>query len=324
MTVHHFTPRNFYGTFGAHPPALRIHDGDTVITTTVDNYGCDAAGTHLVDAVNPQTGPFYIEGAELGDTLAVYFNRMAPHRERAVGYSGAVLAPHVVDPSAVRDLPVVEDRRAAWRFDHTAGTATLERPDSSLNGITLPLQPMLGCLGVAPERGQFIGSMTSGRHGGNMDYRGFCQGTTAYFPVFEPGALFHLGDGHALQGHGEVTGMGIEAPFEVQFTVRVLKGKKIGWPRGEDEAYIFTAGNARPLDQALQHATTEMAAWLVQDYGFDPLGANTLLGVCVEYEIGNVYDPAYTVVCKMSKRFLAPLSLSRAISTFSDSPQSLG
>jgi len=128
---------------------------------------------------------------------------------------------------------------------------------------------MLGCFGVAPPGGQAISTDTSAEHGGNMDYRGFVTGVTAYFPVFAPGALFHLGDGHAVQGDGEIVGTGIEVSCDVQFTVRLLKGYRIGWPRGENADYIFSVGNARPLDQALQHATTEMVRWLAADYGLD-------------------------------------------------------
>lgn len=137
-----------------------------------------------------------------------------------------------------------------------------------------------------------------------MDYRGFTAGVTVYFPVFVPGALFHVGDGHALQGDGEIVGTGIEISFDVQFTVRVLKGKHIEWPRGENADYIFTVGNARPLDQAVQHATTEMVRWLTEDYGHDVRAAHTLLGQCVEYDLGNVFDPAYTMVCKVRKHLL--------------------
>ncbi len=124
---------------------------------------------------------------------------------------------------------------------------------------------MLGCFGVAPPGGQAISTATSGQHGGNMDYRGFVSGVTVYFPVFVPGALLLVGDGHAIQGDGEISGTGIEISFDVRFTVDLLKGKQIHWPRGENEAYIFTVGNARPLDQALQHATTEMVRWLQDD-----------------------------------------------------------
>jgi acetamidase/formamidase len=166
---------------------------------------------------------------------------------------------------------------------------------------------MLGCFGVAPPRGQAISTATSAEHGGNMDYRGFREGVTVYLPVFVPGALFHLGDGHAVQGDGEIVGTGIEISLDVQFTVGLRKGKRIGWPRGENADYLFTAGNARPLDQALQHATTEMVRWLGDDYGLDTRAASTLLGQCVEYEVGNVFDPAYTMICKAPKRVLSSL-----------------
>jgi acetamidase/formamidase len=134
------------------------------------------------------------------------------------------------------------------------------------------------------------------------------KGATVYFPVFERGALFHLGDGHATQGDGEIVGAGIEISMDVQFTVNLRKGYEIGWPRGENGTHIFTAGNARPLDQALQHATTEMVRWLGQDYGLDLVAASALLGQCVEYDVGNVFDPAYTMICKLPKAILAQIT----------------
>ena len=140
-----------------------------------------------------------------------------------------------------------------------------------------------------------------------MDYKGFEQGTTVFVPVFAEGALLFVGDGHAVQGDGEIVGTGIEVSFDVQFTVRLQKGKRIGWPRAENATHILAVGNARPLDQALQHATTEMVTWLEEDFGLDMVGAHTLLGQCVEYEIGNVFDPAYTVVCKVAARWLKNL-----------------
>ena len=106
---------------------------------------------------------------------------------------------------------------------------------------------------------------------------------------------------------GEICGTGIEISFEVEVTLSVIKNKPIRWPRAETSTHILTAGNARPLDQALQHATSEMARWLQEDYGLDWRGAHTLMGQCVEYEVANVFDPAYTVVCKMSKSLLAKI-----------------
>jgi acetamidase/formamidase len=107
-----------------------------------------------------------------------------------------------------------------------------------------------------------------------------------------------------VQGDGEISGTGVEISCDVEFTVRVSKGKTIAWPRAEDEQYIMTVGNARPLDQALQHATTEMVRWLQADYGLDLRAASMLLSQCVRYEVGNVFDPAYTMVCKVEKRLL--------------------
>lgn len=303
MTTHRFTPEHYHIAIGTYEPVLRISDGDTVITTTVDAGGSDATNTQVTPGGNPQTGPFYIEGAEAGDTLAVHFDRLQPNR--TFGYTGIYLAPNVVDPWYVTEFPPTRDQgRAEWELDLDRGTATLVKPETKLGRFTIPLRPMLGCFGVAPGRGQAISTATSGQHGGNMDYKGFVQGVTVYFPVAVEGALLFVGDGHAVQGDGEIVGTGIETSFDVQFTVKLHKGRRIGWPRAENETHIITVGNARPLDQALQHATTEMSRWLQSDYGLDMAGAHLLLGQCVEYEIGNVFDPAYTVACKVAKSLL--------------------
>jgi acetamidase/formamidase len=283
---------------------LAIADGDAVVTKTVDAWGYDARGHQVAGRGNPLTGPFYVETAEPGDTLAVYLEYLYPSRER--GYTAAVVAANVVDPDYARLLP--ERGQADWRINLAAGTVTLVDPPTKLGALTLTLSPMLGCLGVAPRQGQALSAATSAEHGGNMDYRGLAAGATVYLPVFEPGGLLFLGDGHAVQGDGEIVGNGVEVSFDVRFTMRVLKGKSVGWPCGENEDYIFTIGNARPLDQALQHATTEMLRWLQEDRGLDGLGASILLGQCVEYDVGNVYDPAYTMVCKVPKRVLASIA----------------
>jgi acetamidase/formamidase len=300
VPVHQFIPTHYHTAIGSHPPVLEIEDGDTVETTTVDAGGHDFTGERVTPGGNPQTGPFYVRGAEPGDTLAVQLDYLYPNRDW--GYTATTVAANVVDPWYVRELP--DGGRADWRIDRERGTATLVKPETRLGELTLPLDPMLGCFGVAPPRGQAISTATSAEHGGNMDYRGFRSGVTVYFPVFVPGALLHVGDGHAVQGDGEIVGTGIEISFDVRFTVRVLKDKRIRWPRGENDEYIFTVGNARPLDQCVQHATTEMLRWLQEDYGLDPLGASLLLGQCVRYDLGNMFDPAYTMVCKVHKSLL--------------------
>lgn len=301
MATHHFEPTQYHTTIGWHQPVLTIAPGDTVVTTTVDAGGHDATGAQVTSGGNPQTGPFFVEGAEPGDTLVVHIDRLTPNREE--GYSRSVVAPNVVDPQFVHSLPVTE--MVIWNVDVETETVRPAAGESPLAGLTLTMDPMIGCFGVAPTEQQAISTATSAEHGGNMDYRGFREGVTVYFPVFAPGALFHLGDGHAVQGDGEIVGTGVEISCDVQFTIDLRKNWKISWPRGENDEEIFTVGNARPLDQALQHATTEMITWLGQDYELDVMSASTLLGQCVAYDLGNVFDPAYTMVCKVAKGFLA-------------------
>jgi amidase len=170
--------------------------------------------------------------------------------------------------------------------------------------LCFPVAPMLGCIGVAPPAGQVISSLTSGPHGGNMDWKGTAEGVTFYFPVYAEGAMLSLGDGHACQGDGELVGSGIEVSFDVQFTVDVIGGTRANWPRGEDRSFLFTMGNARPLEQALQHATTEMLRWLGEGWAVGASEAGLLLGFAAAYDVGNVFDPAYTVVCKLPKELV--------------------
>jgi acetamidase/formamidase len=300
---HDFTPTQYYNTLGPHVPVLELSDGDSLVTTTVDARGFDEERRQVAVRGNPMTGPFFVRGAEPGDTLAVHLDDITP--TRTYGFTTASIAANVVDPAYVRELP--SNDLVEWHVDAAGRTATLVAPrPSSLPELCIPLGPMLGCFGVAPPRKQAISTATSGEYGGNMDYRGFVAETTVYFPVFEPGALFFLGDGHAVQGDGEISGNGIEISMRVRVTFRVLKGKPSGWPRFENDEYIGAAGNARPLDQAVQHATTELLRWLQQDYGLDAAAANLLLQQTVRYDLGNVFDPAYTMVCKVAKQYLPP------------------
>ena len=309
MTTHFFEPDRFHNTLGAHEPVLRVQDGDAIETTTLDAAGRDAQGAQRASSPNPQTGPFFIEGARPGDTLAVTLEKIRPNRE--LGWSSVRLAPLSVPPDEVRTLPPPVPGSAQsthWRVDLDAQTATLVEPKDSGGlqlpvGLSLPLRPMLGCFGVAPSRGQRISTATSAENGGNMDYPGFCEGVTAHFPVAEPGALFFLGDGHALQGDGELLGTGVEISMDVRFSVRVLKATSQIWPRGETSDFIFTVGNARPLDAAVQHAVAEMLRWL-GEMGLDLATANLLIGHAARFELANMFDPAFTMICKLPRDLL--------------------
>ena len=299
MATHRFRPTQYFNVIGTAVPCLRVADGDTVITDTIDASGLDAREMTVAARPNPMTGPFHIEGAEPGDTLAVRIDRLTP--SRATGWTYSPLAFTVLDPAAIVERPASE--RAVWQIDQAAGVVRLQDPPPALAGFAPAIAPMIGCFGVAPAGGQALSTATSAQNGGNMDYRLFAPGTTAWLPVAVPGALFYLGDGHACQGDGEIVGTGIETSFEMEVTFRVLK-RTITWPRGETAEDIFTVGNARPLDQALQHATTEMVRWLAEDYGLDARAASHVMGQVVRYDVGNVFNPAYTVACRIAKKWL--------------------
>jgi amidase len=297
MAVRTFEPARWGNLFGgSEPPILVLNPGDTVRTRTLDAHGFDERDEPVGTRPNPLTGPFGIEGAEPGDTLAVRLDELHPNRLTC--WSHRYLAENVLDPAAVRRLP--EQDYARWRIDPQSRSLTPAEPPARL-ALTLPMRPMLGCIGTAPADGQALPSATAGPHGGNMDYPGIAAGATVYLPVFVRGAGLYVGDGHVTQGDGEIAGSGTEVSFDVQFTVALLKGQRCGWPRGENAEWLFTLGNARPLEQALQHATTEMVRWLEEQYGLDAASTGLLLGQAVRYDIGNVFDPAYTVACKVPK-----------------------
>ena len=150
------------------------------------------------------------------------------------------------------------------------------------------------------REGEFVRRWEAGAQAASLAY----PGVKLMLQVNEPGALLFMGDGHARQGDGEVVGTGLETSMDVEFTVDLVKKKTIGWPRLENDTYIMVLGSARPLLQALQHATSEMQRWLVADYGYGERGAATLMGQALEYEIANVVDPNFTVVAKLRKAHL--------------------
>ena len=301
--TYRFEPKEFYNTFsGAHKPVLQIKSGDHVITSTIDAGGTDSAGVKRGQGPNPQTGPFYIEGAEPGDTLVVHLLRLETNR--ATGFSASLLAPYTADPGFLRLEALRQPKTANWHIDKQKGVAYLDPAEFPGPRIELPLRPMLGCVATAPPNKAAIPTTFPDNFGGNMDYNGMGAGATLMLPVFEPGALFFLGDGHARQGDGEVVGSAIETSLDVEFSVDLIKKKKINWPRLENSDFIMVLGSSRAINEALQHATTELMRWLMDSYGFDERGASLLLGQGMEYDISNVVDPEFTVVAKMRKRYI--------------------
>jgi amidase len=308
-----YDPQNtVYFTYcHAHPPAMRIRPGDTVSTRTRDASNdafspSDKTIAPKLDLtkVNPQTGPFYIEGAEPGDTLVVRIDEIELNRDWGWGgsipYFGA-LAPEYKTAMITEPVP---DRLFVWRLDRDRNVGILDLPNSKIGRVEVPLRPFFGTIGTAPAGKECWSSLTPGSHGANMDYNEVVEGVTMHFPVYEPGALLMMGDGHAAQGDGEIDGAAIETSFNVRFTVDLIKGKKINWPRLINDRVIMSIGSTRPLMDALRIGCTDMVNWLVQDYGFDKFEALQLLGQAAELEIANVVDPQYSVACILDKRYL--------------------
>jgi amidase len=295
----------------AHPPALRIRPGDSVITSTRDaSNDVFAVTDKTVSAkldltkVNPQTGPFYIEGAEPGDTLEVHIDSIEPNRDwgwgASIPYFG-LLAPEYKTAMVTQPVP---DKLFIWRLDKTRKIATIDMPNSKIGKIEVPIRPFFGTIGTAPSGKECISSLVPGAHGANMDFNEVVAGVTMQFPVFEPGALFMLGDGHSAQGDGEIDGAAIETPFNVRFTVNLIKGKKINWPRLINETEIMSIGSTRPLIDAMRIACVDMVDWLMADYGFDRYDAVQLLGQTAHLYIANVVDPQFSVACALNKKYL--------------------
>ena len=315
-TVHELEQDIYYFTYGPHPPVARIAPGDSVRSKTVDALGWDDEGNPLPPekmqsdgsteflANNPQVGPVFVEGAEPGDMLAVKIDSIQVTRGWAwsrfipgfgvLGVEGEIMGPTGLNPP----LPEMEFR---WTYNDDLTEASIDLPSSRLGRATIPLHPFLGCIGVCPRFGETIDSLTPANHGANMDCIETAPGTTVYLPVFVPGALLFFGDGHAAQGDGEACGVALETPTITELTVDVVKDYAISWPRFENEDYIMTVGNTRPLIDAVRIAKTEMVLWLERDYGFDRWEAFQLLSQVGRIRVGNVVDPKYTIVVKFPK-----------------------
>jgi len=315
---HRFKPSKYYYTFGPNDPALRVKPGDTIVTETVDARGYDSKGNPIPEVMkqrsedtefypaNPLVGPFYVEGAALGDALVVKIKRIALNRSTGwsrINPNFGSLTEEGPGKRLLLNRPL-EERYFPWSLDLERKVATLSLERSRLSRIEAQLHPFIGSIGVAPRHGCVETSLTPGEYGGNMDCVETKEGTTIHFPVFVKGAYLAFGDVHAVQGDGELCGTAVETSAEVALEVDVVKGKMIDWPRLEDEEFIMVAGSSRPLMEAYKIAHVELINWLVSDYGFErgeALQILTQVGTC---RVGNVVDPKYTVVAKFPKEHL--------------------
>jgi acetamidase/formamidase len=295
--------------YGVSTPVLRARPGDTIETNTVDADGkaVEAKG-YKVKGFNPLTGPFYVEGAELGDTLAVKFLSVEVDGTEGYGdidpsFGGALISGHYTPllGSAVKAL--------SWTYpiDKAANMTTFRAKDSNFS-VKIPLHPFMGCVGVAPADGEARSSIVPAEFGGNMDASEASAGNTLYLPVNVPGALLFLGDGHGAMGDGEIAGTAVEVSARVRFQVNVIKKQTISWPRFENDDYIMAVGIYRPLDDALRIAFTELIHWIHERNGLSDMDAFELLSKTAEIHLAEMVDPNYVVIAKVNKKFLVNAS----------------
>jgi acetamidase/formamidase len=287
--THTVAAEKYYRTFShSHPVLKTIRAGDTVVTKTVDSGGRDDKGTSRSEGGNPLTGPFFIQGAEPGDAIAIRFSKVRLNRNW--GTSSNRLGLYSLTPDAVEKI--FPNKRVTWDIDIAAKRVRVSDPGSEKVKLEFAARPMLGCVGVAAPGDFAPTSGPAGSYGGNLDYNAIGEGATVILPVYHPGALLFIGDGHALQGDGEATGNGVETSMDVEFSVEVRKQMKLTGPRVETSDDIISVG-AQPefvssLNRGLQLATTDMVEWLVTGYGMEPSAAHLLVSFQAKYDVVTV------------------------------------
>jgi amidase len=304
---HEFTPTVFYRQFSpTNKPVLTVSPGDTIHTTTVDAGGTDEKGVTRVLGGNPETGPFYVESAVPGDTLVVHIVRLKLNRDYAISDDG------IVERGMDSDLAVkLKDngKSVRWHLDLAHGTASPEKPGEHMLHYSVPVHPMLGCVATSPSFAQAPpGTGDSGRFGGNMDFNEIVEGATLYLPVSVPGAMLYFGDGHAMQGDGELNGNALETSMDVEISVDVISNKRIPTPRVESSTHIMAMALEGSIDEAFRTATSSMALWLEEDYKLTPSEIAQVLGTSAEYRVSEVADRNAGVVIKISKERLKGIS----------------
>jgi amidase len=305
---HHLTEKmqkTFHYTIGPYSqPVLNVKPGDRVVVETRDAFEgkikeeTDKPSQVLqVPFLNPQNGPIMIEGAEKGDVVAVYIEKMAPRGPDPHGF--CCLIPNFggltgTDYTALLNEPLpevvrkirIDEENVYWSKRHT-----------------LPYKPHIGTLSLSPEIDS-INSLTPDSHGGNMDVPDMGPGSITYLPVRSPGGRLFIGDAHACQGDGEVCGTAVEYQSTTTVRVDLIKKWKIDWPRLENEAALMSIGSARPLEDATRIAYRELVLWMAADYGFDKWDAYMMLSQVGKVRLGNFVDPKYTVGAMVAKHYL--------------------
>jgi amidase len=293
----------YHYVYGRYPePVLRVDPGAVVSVETHDAFegkikNEDDSPSQLLNYpyVNPQNGPIFVNGAEKGDALAVYIHSIRPRGPQPVGttlisanFGGLVSTRdtammHPPLPERVRKLEVTAEHGTRWN-----------------DRILLPYEPFIGTIGTSPEM-EVVSSLQPDYWGGNLDMPDVAPGAVIYLPVNIRGALLYLGDCHAAQGDGELSGVAIEHPSTTVIQIDLIKDWSLSMPRVETEDFYMSVGASRPLEDATRMAYRDLIQWIADDFGFDEIDAYMLLSQCGRVRLGNVVDPKYTIGASVKK-----------------------
>ncbi|MEZ6044153.1 MAG: acetamidase/formamidase family protein [Planctomycetaceae bacterium] len=240
-------------------PVVEVDPGETILVESEDalsgqiRKAGDRRDKSTVPYSNPLAGPIFVRGAAPGDTLTVRIEQIEPRDNQAATYTGhpKLLTQWLGDnvPSGEHICPI-KDGQIYWSDE-----------------ITIPYQPMLGCIGTSPELGVPT-TVPAGPHGGNLDLVEVCPGSVVHLPVFVEGAYLYLGDAHAAMGHGELSSTGLEMAAESVVTIDLIKNRKLVGPRIETPTEILTVATGCPMERAIAEAFFYLILWMEEDYGW--------------------------------------------------------
>lgn len=297
-------------TFGGAQPVDTLKPGAILSTSTLDAFAgrltsSDQRPSEVCDPrfLNPQTGPFFVEGAQAGDTVAVHFAAIEPRNDWGVSTTVPFFGALTGSRETALLNAALPELTWIYEIDRQEHLVHYQALESKLH-LPLPMSPMHGTVGVAPPLGEVRSSLTPGSWGGNMDTPEMKVGTTCYLGVNVEGAMLSFGDGHARQGEGETCGVAVECAMDSTILVDLIKSELTPWPRLETDDFIMTVGSAKPLEDAFRIAHTDMVLWISQLLSLSIMDSYQLVSQTALSPIANVCDTVYSVVCKVPKRLL--------------------
>jgi acetamidase/formamidase len=312
MDVIEYTPtREEYAyTFGGAPPVMRVKPGAALRLWSDDAYGGalssvdDLSGAKVdFGFINPQTGPFYVEGAEPGDTLVLHLVAVEPARDWGVSAAIPFFGGMTSTDRVVTLQDPLPDTTWIYELDRDRNTVAFAARHSD-HRIELPLEPMLGTVGVAPAAGEVRTSLVPERFGGNLDTPQMRAGATVFLRVNVEGAMFSIGDGHYRQGEAEACGTAVEGAMTTTLLVELIKGGAPTWPRIEDDTHWMAVGSSRPLEDSWRIGNAELVHWIAELYGLHRMDAYQLCSQIAQVPVANVVDTNYSVVVRAPKALL--------------------